>query len=51
MEGFDSGGVWISIPRPLDPYALATAVVFGALLGAIVMRVMPGVPRVSLARS
>lgn len=40
MEGFDSSGSWISIPRPLDPYALATAVILGALLGTIVMRLL-----------
>ena len=51
MEGFDSSGTWISIPRPLDTYALVTAVVFGALLGAIVMRLVLGVRRVTLARS
>jgi hypothetical protein len=42
MEGFDASGTWISIPRPLDTYALATAVVFGALLGASVLRRRPG---------
>lgn len=46
MEGVDASGTWISIPRPLDTYALATAVVLGALLGAIVLR-----RRVRLARS
>lgn len=51
MEGFDSTGTWISISRPLDPYALATAVVFGALLGTIILRRAPGVRRVRLARS
>ena len=51
MEGFDSTGTWISIPRPLDSYALATAVVCGALLGAIVLRRVPQVRRVRLARS
>jgi hypothetical protein len=51
MEGFDSSGTWISVPRPLDTYALVTAVVFGALLGAIVMRLVLGVRRVTLARS
>lgn len=51
MEGLDSSGTWISIPRPLDTYALATAVVFGALLGMIVLRWVPGARRVRLARS
>lgn len=51
MEGFDSNGTWISIPRPLDTSALATAVVFGALLGMIVLRRVPWVRRVRLARS
>jgi len=51
MEGFDSGGTWISIPRPLDPFALATAIILAALLGTIVMRLLPEVRRVRLARS
>ena len=51
MEGFDSGGTWISIPRPLDAYALATATILAALLGTIVMRLLPEVRRVRLARS
>jgi hypothetical protein len=51
MEGFDSGGTWISIPRPLDAYALATAIILAALLGTIVMRLLPEVRRVRLARS
>jgi hypothetical protein len=38
MEGFDSSSTWISIPRPLDVYALATAVIVGGLLGWMVMR-------------
>ena len=41
MEGFASNGTWISIPLPLDPYALATAIIMGALLGTIVMRLLP----------
>jgi hypothetical protein len=51
MEGFDSTGTWISIPRPVDTYALTTAVVVGALLGAIVLRRVSGVRRVRLRRS
>ena len=51
MEGFDSGGTWISIPRPLDTGALAIAVVFGALLGTIVVRALPVVRRIRLAHS
>jgi hypothetical protein len=51
MEGFDSGGTWISIPRPLDTYALSTAVVVGALLGAILARPLPGVRRSRPARA
>jgi len=51
MEGFDSNGSWISISRPLDPYALATAIILAALLGTIVMRLLPEVRRVRLARS
>ncbi|MCJ7711386.1 MAG: hypothetical protein MUQ32_11235, partial [Chloroflexi bacterium] len=50
MEGFDSNGTWISIPRPLDPYVLATAIILAALLGTIVMRLLPDVRRVRLAR-
>ncbi len=48
MEGLDSSGTWISIPRPLDTNALATAVVFGALLGAIMLRRVHGVGRVGV---
>lgn len=44
MEGFDSTGTWISIPRPLDPFALATAVILAALLATIVVRLPPGGP-------
>ena len=44
MEGFDSTGTWISIPRPLDPFALATAVILAALLGTIVVRLLPEGP-------
>lgn len=51
MEGFDASGTWISISRPLDPYALATAIILAALLGTIVMRWVPGVRRLRLARS
>ena len=51
MEGFDSGGTWISIPRPLDAYALATATILTALLGTIVMRLLPEVRRIRSARS
>jgi hypothetical protein len=51
MEGFDSGGTWISISRPLDPYAVATAIILAALLGTIVMRLLPEVRRVRSARS
>jgi hypothetical protein len=51
MEGFNSSGGWISIPRPLDTYALATAVIFGALLGTIGVRLVPEARRVRLARS
>lgn len=36
MEGSDSGGQWISIVRPFDPSALATASVLGALIGVVV---------------
>src|SRR5450759_2939027 len=43
MEGFDASGTWISISRPLDPYALATAIILAALLGTIVMRLLPEV--------
>ena len=50
MEGFDSGGTWMSISRPLDPYALATAIILAALLGTIVMRLLPEGQRVRLAR-
>ena len=41
MEGFDSNGTWTSIPWPLDPYALATAIILAALLGTIVVRLLP----------
>ena len=51
MEGVDSGGTWISVARPLDACALATAVVFGALLGTILARPLPGVRRPGPARS
>ncbi len=44
MEGFDSTGTWISIPRPLDPFALATAIILTALLGTIVVRLLPDGP-------
>lgn len=40
-DGFDANGVWISIPRPLDPYALATVIILAALLGTIVVRLLP----------
>ncbi len=51
MEGFDATGTWISIQRPLDPYALVTAVIVGALLGTIAIRLLPEVQWVRLARS
>jgi hypothetical protein len=44
MEGFDSTGTWISIPRPVDPFALATAVILAALLGTIIARLLPEGP-------
>ena len=40
-EGFDSSGTWVSIPRPLDPYALATAIILAALVGTIPLRLLP----------
>jgi hypothetical protein len=51
MDGFDSGGTWISVPRPLDPYAFATAIILAALLGTIVMRLVLDVRRVRRAQS
>lgn len=45
MEGFDSRGIWISIPRPVDAAALATAVIFGAFLGGILRSRMPPIQR------
>jgi hypothetical protein len=36
MEGLTWSGSWASIPRPLDPGALATAMVLGAFVGALV---------------
>jgi hypothetical protein len=45
MEGFTSSGSWLSIPRPLDPNALATAVVFGFFLGAYLWWVVSGLTR------
>ena len=51
MEGFDSSGIWISIARPLDAYALATSIILAALLGTIVMRLLPEVRRIRSARS
>ena len=40
-EGFDANGTWSSIPVPLDPYALATVIILAALLGTIVVRLLP----------
>jgi hypothetical protein len=51
MEGFTSYGTWISVPRPLDVAALATVALVGALLGSIVVRLVPDVPRVTVPRS
>ena len=51
LDGFDASGAWISIPRPLDPYALLTAVILATLLGTVVMRRVPDVRRVWSARS
>jgi hypothetical protein len=44
--GFDDNGVWL----PLDPYALATVIILAALLGTIVVRLLPEGqrPRLSL---
>ena len=33
LDGFDSKGQWLSVPRPLDAWALLTAIVAGAALG------------------
>ncbi|MEW6224373.1 MAG: hypothetical protein AB1627_07060 [Chloroflexota bacterium] len=33
LEGLDSLGQWLSVPRPLDGWALLTAVVVGAAVG------------------
>jgi hypothetical protein len=41
MEGLDSTGAWISIPRPLDLGALATAAVVAAALGVFVLGRIP----------
>ena len=40
-EGFDSSGTWTLIPAPLDPYALTTVIIVAALLGTIVVRLLP----------
>ncbi|MEX1171957.1 MAG: hypothetical protein WEG56_05020 [Chloroflexota bacterium] len=48
MEGFDSTGTWIAVPRPLDVYALATAVIIGAFLGGMFVRLVT--TRVILSR-
>jgi hypothetical protein len=45
MEGYDSSGTWISIGRPLDGDALATAMLLGGLLGALAIRVALGARR------
>jgi hypothetical protein len=44
MDGWTSGGSWISIPRPLDPNALVTAIVLGAFLGSYLCRLLWGSP-------
>jgi hypothetical protein len=51
MEGFDSTGAWISIVRPLDPNAMTTVVVLGALLGAVVAELISRVRQGRSARS
>lgn len=33
LEGLDSKGQWLSVPRPLDTWALLTAVIVGAAVG------------------
>ncbi len=40
LDGFDSRGEWLSVPRPLDEWALLTAVVAGATLGFAVPAVL-----------
>jgi hypothetical protein len=35
LEGFDSQGRWLSVPRPFDPAAFATAILVGAVVGFV----------------
>jgi hypothetical protein len=36
LDGFDSRGQWLSVSRPLDLAALATAVIAGAVVGFVI---------------
>lgn len=36
LDGLDSRGHWLSVPRPLDPWGLLTAVIVGAAIGFVV---------------
>ena len=40
LEGFDSHGQWLSLPRPLDETGLVTAVAPGAALGFALVRLV-----------